>query len=87
MARRLALGQEGLELRRRIKTFKQEDMDIWTPEAAEKWRPEEHGHREPTIKRAKKAVRQSKAQAQRATESLDPEAALRNSPLDDEQEA
>src|SRR5699024_11790577 len=27
MTRRLALGQEGLELRRRIKTFNQEDMD------------------------------------------------------------
>lgn len=87
MARRLALGQEGLELRRRIKTFKQEDMDIWTPQAAEQWRPEEHGHREPTTKRAKKAVRQSKAQAHRATESLAPDAGLQNSPPDDEQEA
>lgn len=69
MTRRLALGQEGLELRRRIKTFHQEDMDIWTPEGAEHWRPEQHGNREPTTKRTKKAVRQSSAQAQRAIES------------------
>lgn len=87
MARRLALGQEGLELRRRIKTFAQEDMDIWTPEEAAQWRPEDHGHREPTTKRAKKAVRQSQAQAQRSTAThkgaVDPEYSLK----DDEQQA
>lgn len=87
MTRRLALGQEGLELRRRIKTFKQEDMDIWTPEEAHKWRPEQLGHREPTLKRAKKAVRQSKAQAQRAVESLESAHHEHNSPPDDEQQA
>ena len=87
MARRLALGQEGLELRRRIKTFQQEDMDIWTPEDETQWRAEQHGHREPTIKRAKKAVRQSKAQAQRAVESSEGAVAQENSPSDDEQPA
>ncbi len=87
MARRLALGQEGLELRRRIKTFKQEDMDIWTPGEDAQWRPEQHGQREPTIKRAKKAVRQSKAQAQRAVESLEDDTGLEGSPSDDEQPA
>lgn len=86
-ARRLALGQEGLELRRRIKTFKQEDMDIWTPEDETHWRPEQHGQREPAIKRAKKAVRQSKAQAQRAVESLESAVEQENSPTDDEQQA
>ena len=87
MTRRLALGQEGLELRRRIKTFNQEDMDIWTPPEDAQWRPEQHGHREPTTKRARKAVRQSKAQAQRAVESLVSEAGEENSPSDDEQQA
>lgn len=87
MARRLALGQEGLELRRRIKTFKQEDMDIWTPEAAHHWRPEHHGQREPTTKRAKKAVRQSKAQADRAVASFNVASVNEDSPTDDEQQA
>jgi len=87
MARRLALGQEGLELRRRIKTFNHEDMDIWTPPEDEKWRPEQHGEREPTIKRAKKAVRQSKAQAQRAIDSFADSPSGQNSPSDDEQQA
>src|SRR5699024_837003 len=84
MTRRLALGQEGLELRRRIKTFKQEDMDIWTPEASDQWRPEQHGQREPTTKRAKKAVRQSKAQAERSRESINTVRTAKNSQQDDE---
>lgn len=87
MTRRLALGQEGLDLRRRIKTFHQEDMDIWTPEGTEHWRPEQHGNREPTIKRTKKAVRQSSAQAQRAIESLESAADTQNSPADEGQQA
>lgn len=87
MTRRLALGQEGLELRRRIKTFKQEDMDIWTPDETHKWRPEQHGQREPTLKRAKKAVRQSKAQAIRSVDSLRDKRKDENSPTDDEQHA
>lgn len=70
MARRLALGQEGLELRRRVKTFQQEDIDIWTPPGQDIWRAEQHGQREPTIKRARKAVRQSQAQADRAVETF-----------------
>lgn len=84
MARRLALGQEGLELRRRIKTFKQEDLDIWTPEAPEQWQPEQHGQREPTIKRSKKAVRQAKAQAERSQESVHAARSAKNSQQDDE---
>ncbi|GAA2038170.1 tRNA (adenine-N1)-methyltransferase [Yaniella flava] len=84
MTRRLALGQEGLELRRRIKTFAQEDMDIWTPNDETHWQPEKLGHREPTTKRAKKAVRQSKAQAQRAVESLETERTAKNSQPDDQ---
>lgn len=87
MARRLALGQEGLELRRRIKTFKQEDMDIWTPEAPEQWRAEQHGQREPTTKRAKKAVRQSKAQAERSQDSIEAARSAKNSQPDDENPA
>lgn len=87
MARRLALGQEGLELRRRIKTFKQEDMDIWTPAAPEHWRAEQHNQREPTTKRAKKAVRQAKAQAERAEESLNAARSAKNSQTDDENPA
>ncbi len=84
MARRLALGQEGLELRRRIKPFKQEDMDMWIPEASDRWRAEQHGHREPTTKRAKKAVRQSKAQAERAEESMNAARPAENSQIDEE---
>lgn len=86
MARRLALGQEGLELRRRIKTFKQEDMDIWLPEQDHAWRGEQHGQREPTLKRAKKAVRQSQAQAVRSVESL-AQTTEQRSPHEDEQQA
>ncbi len=84
LTRRLALGQEGLELRRRIKTFKQEDMDIWTPDDPDQWRPEQHGQREPTEKRAKKALRQAKVQAQRSSESLECVRSAKNSQQDDE---
>src|SRR5699024_6161921 len=87
MARRLALGQEGLELRRRIKTFQQEDMDIWTPTDSEKWIPEQHGQREPTTKRARKAVRQSKAQAERARVTINTVRSAENSQPDDENPA
>lgn len=84
MARRLALGQEGLELRRRIKNFSQQDMDIWIPEETNSWKPEDHGQREPTTKRAKKAVRQSNAQAQRSVEATDDVRQAKNSQPDDE---
>ena len=87
MTRRLALGQEGLELRRRMKTFHQEDIDIWIPTEDAAWRPEQHGHREPTAKRARKAVRQSKAQADRAVASLSADRGATNSPADDDQSA
>src|SRR5699024_7535409 len=84
MARRLALGQEGLDLRRRIKTFQQEDMDIWTPAETEQWVPDQHGQREPTAKRARKAVRQAKVQAERAQDAISTVRSARNSQLDEE---
>lgn len=84
LTRRLALGQEGLDLRRRVKTFNQEDMDIWTPPEDHKWRPEQHGQREPTAKRARKAVRQSQAQAHRSKDAIDAVRWAESSQTDDD---
>ena len=52
--------------------------------AQDQWRPEQHGQREPTMKRAKKALRQAKAQAQRSAESLECVRSAKNSQQDDE---
>ena len=82
MARRLALGK-GLELRR-IKTFKQEDMDIHPKLLA--MASEQHGQREPTIKRQRRLfVNQGASPTNRG--SAGTALAQENSPTDDEQQA
>lgn len=76
VTRRLATGQETLQLRKRIKasTFDATDVEQWTPSDDAAWTPQALGERNVVEKRARKAARKAAAQAadsERATQDED----------------
>lgn len=66
--RRLATGEEALQLRRRAKAseISVADVEAWTPSDPERWTPQELGERTVTEKRARKAGRNAQRLADHA---------------------